>query len=417
VSDILEAIMPGEDAIATMLAEPVAAGEMAGAVTLVWKGGEVVQSAAVGWADIEARVPLARDSLFRIASMSKPVTSVAAMMLLEEGRLALDEPIARRWAPEFGDMRVLRSADGPLDDTVAAERPITFADLLTHQAGVTYGDFHSGPIKGAYDAALGASLDSHLTPDEWVARLAGLPLIEQPGAQFCYGHSTDLLGFLIARIEGAPLGEVLARRIFRPLGMADTGFIVPREKRARRAAMHGFDAEGRLAKLATVPGGAALAERPDDMTYEGGGAGLWSTVDDYARFARLFVGGGAVDGVRLLAPETIALMSKNRLSEAQRAAAKTLGMPVFTAGNGFGLGVAVTIDPAKASVIRGKGGVGTVNWPGAYGGWWQADPTDGSVMVLLQHNMVDPEGLSNGHGLAGYGAILEFHALGTALKG
>jgi len=402
--------------IAEMLAEPVAAGEMAGAVTLVWRDGQVLDASAVGWADIESRTPLARDSLFRIASMSKPVTSVAALMLMEEGRLALDEPITS-WAPEFGEMRVLREADGALDDTVPAQRQITFEDLLTHRAGVTYGDFHAGPIKAAYDAALGASIDSHLTPDAWVARLAALPLIAQPGEAFCYGHSTDLLGFLIARIEGAPLGEVLARRIFRPLGMVDTDFIVSLGKRARRAAMHGFDAEGRLTKLATVPGGAALAERPDDMTYEGGGAGLWSTVDDYATFARLFVGGGAVDGVRLLKPETVALMGVNRLSEAQRTAAKTLGMPVFTAGNGFGLGVAVTIDPATASVIRGKGGVGTVNWPGAYGGWWQADPTDGSVMVLLQHNMVDPEGLSNGHGLAGYGAILEFHALGTALKG
>lgn len=407
--------MAGGDPVAQMLAEPVAAGEMAGAVTLVWRGGEVLQSAAVGWSDIEVGTPLARDSLFRIASMSKPVTSVAALMLLEEGALTLDEPIAR-WAPEFGEMRVLRDADGPLDDTVAAERPITFEDLLTHRAGITYGDFHTGPIKAAYDAALGASLDSHLTPHAWVARLAALPLIAQPGAAFCYGHSTDLLGFLIARIEGASLGEVLARRIFRPLGMVDTCFVVPPAKRGRRVAMHGFDTEGRLTKLATVPGGAALAERPDDMTYEGGGAGLWSTVDDYARFARLFVGGGAVDGVRLLRPETVTLMTTNRLSEAQRAAAKTLGMPVFTGGNGFGLGVAVTIDPAKASVIRGKGGAGTVNWPGAYGGWWQADPTDGSVMVLLQHNMVDPEGLSEGHGLAGYGAILEFHALGTALK-
>ncbi|MGH6909991.1 MAG: serine hydrolase domain-containing protein [Phenylobacterium sp.] len=401
--------------IADMLAGPVEAGEMAGAVTLIWRDGQVLDTAAVGWADIEAQVPLARDTLFRIASMSKPVTSVAALMLLEEGALALDEPITR-WAPEFAEMRVLRDADGPLDDTVAAERPITFEDLLTHRAGITYGDFHTGPIKAAYDAALGASLDSHLTPGEWVARLAGLPLVAQPGAAFCYGHSTDLLGFLIARIEGAPLGEVLARRIFRPLGMADTGFIVPPEKRARRAAMHGFDAQGRLTKLATVPGGAALAERPADMTYEGGGAGLWSTVDDYLAFARLFVGGGAVDGVRLLKPDTVELMSANRLSEPQRAAAKTLGMPVFTGGNGFGLGVAVTMDPAKASVIRGKGGVGTVNWPGAYGGWWQADPTDGSVMILLQHNMVDPEGLSEGHGLAGYGAILETHALGTALK-
>jgi CubicO group peptidase (beta-lactamase class C family) len=402
--------------IAEMLAEPVGAGEMAGAVTLVWRDGRVLDVAAVGWSDIEERKPLARDTIFRIASMSKPVTSVAALMLLEEGRLALDEPIAR-WAPEFGEMRVLQEADSALDDTVPAERPITFDDLLTHRAGVTYGDFHTGPIKAAYDQALGGGIDSHLTPDEWLARLAALPLIAQPGAAFCYGHSTDVLGFLVARIEGAPLGEVLARRIFRPLGMADTGFIVPPEKRARRAAMHGFDAEGRLIRLAAVPGGAALAERPADMTYEGGGAGLWSTVDDYLAFARLFAGDGAVDGVRLLQPETIALMRANRLTETQRAGAKTLGMPVFAAGNGFGLGVAMTLDPASASALRGKGGLGTVAWPGAYGGWWQADPTDGSVMILLQHNMVDPEGLSEGHGLAGYGAIMEFHALGTALKG
>jgi len=407
--------MAAQDPIGEMLAKSVAAGEMGGAVTLVWRGGEVLQSSAVGWSDVEGQVPLARDSIFRIASMSKPVTSVAALMLLDEGALALDEPIAR-WAPEFSDMRVLRTADGPLDDTVAAERQITFEDLLTHRAGITYGDFHSGPIRTAYDEALGASIDSHLTPDDWIARLATLPLIGQPGADFHYGHSTDLLGLLIARIEGAPLGEVLARRIFRPLGMADTGFIVPREKQGRRAGMHGFDAQGRLIRLSAVPGAAALADRPEDMTFEGGGAGLWSTVDDYLAFARLFVGGGQVDGVRLLTPETLALMTTNRVSEAQRAAARTLGMPVFAAGNGFGLGVAVTIDPAKATFIRGKGGLGTVNWPGAYGGWWQADPTDGSVMILLQHNMVDPQGLSDGHGLAGYVAIQEFHALGSTLK-
>jgi CubicO group peptidase (beta-lactamase class C family) len=336
--------------IAEMLAEPVAAGEMAGAVTLVWRDDRVLDTAAVGWADIEARVPLARDNLFRIASMSKPVTSVAALMLMEEGALRLDEPVAK-WAPEFGEMRVLRSPDGALDDTAPAERPITFEDLLTHRAGVTYGDFHTGPIKAAYDQALGASIDSHLAPDDWISALGALPLIAQPGAAFCYGHSTDLLGFLIARIEGAPLGEVLARRIFRPLGMVDTGFIVPPEKHARRAAMHGFDAEGRLKRLAAVPGGAALAERPADMAYEGGGAGLWSTVDDYLAFARLFVGGGEVDGVRLLKPETVALMTTNRLTPAQRAEARTLGMPVFAAGNGFGLGVAVTIDAATAAPI------------------------------------------------------------------
>jgi CubicO group peptidase (beta-lactamase class C family) len=202
---------------------------------------------------------------------------------------------------------------------------------------------------------------------------------------------------------------VLERRIFRPLGIKDTGFTVPPEKRDRRAAMHGFDAQGRLSRLAAVPGGAALAERPDDMAFTSGGQGLWSTVDDYLAFARMFVGGAAVE---LLRPPTLALMTTNRLTEAQRAAASMLGMPLFT-GHGFGLGVAVVLDPEKAMTVRGKGGIGTVAWPGAYGGFWQADPTDGSVMVLLQHNMVDLEQMAKGYGLAGYGAIMEFHALAS----
>jgi CubicO group peptidase (beta-lactamase class C family) len=152
------------------------------------------------------------------------------------------------------------------------------------------------------------------------------------------------------------------------------------------------------------------------MAFESGGQGLWSTVDDYLAFARVFVGGGAVDGVRLLKPETLALMTANRLSERQRAEARMLGMRTFAAGNGFGLGVAVVIDPQTASMLRGKGGVGTVAWPGAYGGWWQADPTDNSVMIILQHNMIDVEQMARGYGLSGYGAIEQFHALGSALK-
>ena len=407
--------MAERDPVAAAIAPSVAAGEMAGAVTLIWRGGRVVQTAAVGWADIEAGTPLARDSLFRIASLTKPVTSLAAMTLFEEGRFALDDPIAR-WAAEFSEMRVLRAPDAALDETDAAARPITFEDLLTHRSGLTYGAFHAGPIADAYAGALGRDIDSDVAPDDWIAALAGLPLIDQPGAAFHYGASTDLLGLLIARIEGAPLGEVLQRRVFGPLGMPDTGFIVPSEKHGRRAGMYGFDDAGRLKRLAVAPGGAAAAERPADMTFESGGQGLWSTVDDYLAFARVFVGGGEVDGVRLLKPETLALMTANRLSERQRAEAKMLGMPTFAAGNGFGLGVAVVTDPQTASLMRGKGGVGTVAWPGAYGGWWQADPTDGSVMVILQHNMLEGAQIAQGYGLAGYGAILEFHALGSALK-
>ena len=181
-----------------------------------------------------------RDTLFRIASMTKPITSTAALMLCEEGRFALNDPIAR-WAPEFAEMRVLRSPTGPLDETVPAERPITFEDLLTHRSGITYGAVHPGPIAQAFNEALGGDIDSEVAPDEWIARLAALPLIDQPGATLHYGHSTDLLGLLIARMEDAPLGDVLARRIFGPLGMQDTGFTVPREKAGRRAKLYGFD--------------------------------------------------------------------------------------------------------------------------------------------------------------------------------
>ncbi len=402
--------MAGEDRVAAMLQAIVASGELAGAATLVWRDGRVAQSAAVGWRDREAGIALTRDSLFRIASLTKPITSLAAVMLLEEGRFRLDDPITDV-APECAQMRVLRTADGPLDDTVAADRAITFDDLLTHRAGLTYGGFHPGPLGDAHSAALGADIDSAVAPDAWIAGLASLPLIDQPGAGFHYGHSTDLLGLLIARMEGTDLAEVLRRRIFEPLGMKDTGFVVAPAARDRRAGMYGFNGEGRLVRLTVAPGGATVAERPAEMAYVSGGAGLWSTLDDYLAFARVFLGDGAVDGVRLLKPESLALMTANRLSDAQRAEAKMLGMAAFGTGAGFGLGVAMVTDPATASVMRGKGGVGTVGWPGAYGGWWQADPTDGSVMILLQHNMVELEGMMQGYGLAGYGAIQEFHAL------
>jgi CubicO group peptidase (beta-lactamase class C family) len=407
--------MSEPDAIETAIGAIVDAGELAGAVTLVWRGGKVVQSACVGWRDIEAEAPIQRDTIFRIASMSKPITSAAALMLVDEGRFALDDPITR-WAPEFSGMRVLRSPTGPLDQTDAAERPVTFEDLLTHRSGLTYGGVHAGPIARAYADALGGDIDSKVAPDDWIAGLAALPLIDQPGAAFHYGCSTDLLGLLIARIEDKPLGEVLARRIFTPLGMKDTGFTVAKDKRERRATMYGFDEAERLVPRPSPPSGAFMAERPDDMAFVSGGQGLWSTVDDYLAFARMFIGEGAVDGVRLLRPETLALMTTNRLTENQRAKAETLGMPVFTA-HGFGLGVAVVLDPEKAAVTRCRGGVGTVGWPGAYGGWWQADPTDGSVMILLAHNSFELDQLANGVGLGVYGAIEQFHALASARPG
>lgn len=311
-------------------------------------------------------------------------------------------------------MRVLRSLTGPLHDTVPAERPITFEDLLTHRSGITYGAVHPGPIAQAFADALGGDIDSEVAPEAWIARLAALPLIDQPGATLHYGHSTDLLGLLIARMEDTPLGDVLARRVFGPLGMQDTGFTVPRAKRARRARLYGFDDAGKLVERLTAPGNSTVPERPEGMTYVSGGQGLWSTVDDYLAFARMFTGEGAVDGVRLLRPETFERMVTNQLTPSQRATAEVTGMPLFAGGHGFGMGVAVVMEPQQALSIVCGGGLGAVGWPGGFGGWWQADPNDGSVLIFLTHNMVEPAQLEMGIGIGVYGAISQFAALAAA---
>jgi CubicO group peptidase (beta-lactamase class C family) len=404
--------MSDRDSIETALRTYVDARLLAGAATLVWRDGRVVQRAAVGTRDLIAKLPVERDTIFRIASMTKPLTTVAALMLYDEGRFALDEPIVRH-APELARLRVLRDPEGPLDQADATDRPITFGDLLTHRSGLTYGEFHRGPISRAYADALGGQIDNALSPNAWIARLATLPLIDQPGAGFHYGVSSDLLGFLIGRLEGAPLGVVLERRIFGPFGMRDTGFVVPREKQVRRAGLCGFDAAGRPTALMAAPGGHALAERPDDMTFESGGQGLWSTLDDYLAFARIFLGGGEVDGVRLLRPETHAMMTSNQLTSEQRRTARMLGRPVFATGHGYGMGVAVVMEPDQADPMRCRGGVGTVGWPGAYGGWWQADPTDNSVLIFLTHNMVELQQMASGIGLDAWSAIAQFHELAS----
>lgn len=401
--------MRANESIGAPLQASVNAGQLAGAVALVWRGGEVVEVACAGWQDVAAERPMRRDALFRIASMTKPITSVAALMLHEDGRLDLNDPIAR-WAPEFAEMRVLRSPNGPLDQTVPAERLMTIEDLLTHRSGLTYGSFHAGPIAKAYAEALGGDIDSWVAPDDWIRRLAALPLIDQPGAAFHYSHSTDLLGLLIARIEQAPLGDVLARRIFNPLGMSDTGFTVSPGKRHRRATMYGFDEFARLSPRQTGPGGSTLPQRPEDMSFVSGGQGLWSTVDDYLSFARMFIGRGAVDGTRLLRAETLQLMTTNCLSKEQRFSGEVAGLPLFAAGHGFGMGVAIVMEPNRAAPTVCGGGVGAVGWPGGFGGWWQADPNDESVLIFLTHNIVELEQLAAGVGLGVFDTITRFQA-------
>jgi CubicO group peptidase (beta-lactamase class C family) len=366
----LAAIGPGLQAF-------VDRGELAGVVTLTSRRGEIVQAEAIGWSDIETRTPMRSDTLFRIASMTKPITSVAALMLVEEGRIALDDPISR-WVPELANPRVLRDAAGPLDDTVAAQRAITIEDLLTHRSGVAYGFSSEGPLQPAYERALGDPAMNRLTPDEWLAALGGLPLAHQPGERFHYGHSTDVLGFLIGRVEGKPLRQVLRERIFAPLAMADTDFWLPHSKRSRLASLYRYDeAADRLAKVEPEMYDAPPAYTP-------GGGGLIASASDYHRFARLLLGEGALDGVRLLRPETVALMRTNRLTDAQRQI-PFAGMPLWQK-SGFGLGLSIAEDIVDNPYACGA--PGSMTWPGIFGTWWQADPLNDLIMIyLIQHQV------------------------------
>ncbi len=210
----------------------VARGDPPGAVTLLWRDGKIVQAAALGKRDIERDLSMQRDTLFRIASMTKPITSVLILMLMEEGKLRLEDPIVT-WAPELADRRVLRDPSGSIDDTYPSPRNITIEDLLTHRSGIAYAFSSTGQIAEAYAGALGDESISSFGADEFLAALASLPLVDPPGERWRYGHSFDVLGFIAERIEGKPFREALLERILLPLGMGDTDFWVPAAKQAR----------------------------------------------------------------------------------------------------------------------------------------------------------------------------------------
>ncbi len=352
-------------------------GSVPGAVALVARGDEV-EVQAVGSADIEGSAPMARDSIFRVASITKPVTAAAAMMLVDDGRIALDDPVGP-WLPELASPAVVRDPAGPVDDVVPAERAITVADLLTFRAGYGFPSDFSLPAVELLISELkqGPPQPQRIAaPDDWMAALSRIPLLHQPGHAWLYNACSDILGVLIARISGRSLPEFFAERLFEPLGMTDTGFAVPAADRDRFTSFYRPDATGGLEPVDAPDG-----QWSSIPAFPSGAGGLVSTVDDLHSFARMLLADGAADGRRLLSPASVRQMTTDHLTPAQRDASA-----LFLEGQGWGYGGSVDVVPVDPWNVPGRYG-----WVGGTGTAAHLIPSTGAVTILLtQCEMTNP---------------------------
>src|SRR5580693_7954696 len=325
-------------------------GRLAGVVTMVARHGKVIEFAAAGKRDIAANSPMQKDSIFRIYSMSKPITGVAMMMLFEEGKWQLNDPVAK-YVPEFANLKVY-GIDADHNMVLKdQDHPVTMRELMSHTGGFTYGYFSNTPIDKLQREA--DVLNVGNTLDEFINRVAKLPLNAQPGSEWHYSISVDIQGYLVQKLSGMPFDEFLEKRIFKPLGMIDTGFYVPKEKLSRFAEFYTYDKDGRLQAIKTTESlNHDFAAKPAFLS---GGGGLVSTAADYMRFCQMLLNGGQLNGVRLLSPRTVELMRTNVLAP---------GIPILSPGAGFGLDFAVYTDPMAAGGYYGKG---TFFWGGAAG--------------------------------------------------
>lgn len=390
-------------AIAPMLREAVERGEIAGAVTLVARHGRVAAVDSAGFRNLERRTPAGAATLFRIASMSKPVTSVGAMILVEEGRLRLADPVAR-YIPAFAEVRVSASPAGPTPGRaalVSPRRPITIHDLLTHRSGLTYGFLDDGPAGDSYRAA---GVSDGLPPREEgiganVDRLARLPLVAHPGSRFQYGLSVDVLGRVIEIVSGRPLAEFLQERLFDPLGMPDTRFYVDDDRIERLATPYAWDGRRLRPMRAAEQFGTLLLAGEGyrgSRAYFSGGSGLVSTVGDYARFLQMILNGGELDGIRVLGPKTVELITANAIEGTEH----PLGP-----GAGFGLGFQVLTELGLAAE---PGSMGTLSWSGIYGTAFWADPVEQLIgIVMIQRFPTAGLPLADRIRAVAYGAVVD----------
>jgi CubicO group peptidase (beta-lactamase class C family) len=361
------------------MARHVESGRLPGLVMLISRRGEV-HADAIGVKTFEGDEEMRRDTIFRIASVTKPIVAAAAMILVEECVLRLDDPVDEL-LPELADRQVLRAIDGPLDDTVAAERPITVRDLLTFRAG--YGAiFTPSPLQEAMTEAgiaLGPFLPA-ISPDEYMKRLGALPLAHQPGERWLYNSGSDILGVLIARATGMSLGEFLQERIFAPLGMKDTGFSVPADKLDRLPTAYWTNFEtGEFGVFDDVEN-SRWSSAP---AFESGATGLVSTVDDLLAFGQMMLANGKYGSARLLSRPSIAVMTTDQITAEQKAASAAEFFPGFWETYGWGFGVA--IDSRRDDLAT----PGRYGWDGGYGTSWSVDPQEELIGILLTQRVWD----------------------------
>jgi CubicO group peptidase (beta-lactamase class C family) len=371
-------------------------GEIAGAVALVLRDGRTVYQGSFGWADKESRKPMTADALFRIASQTKALTSVAIMILAEEGRIALADPVAR-FIPAYQQTTVATRADTGRVITPARRR-ITIRDLLTHTAGISYGtDALVAPLYAS--AGLGTSAGfGWYTADKdepictTMERLATLPFVAQPGERYVYGYNTDILGCVVEKAAGMPLDEFIRRRITAPLRMSDTYFFVPPEKRARVATVYQSTPDTHYTR---APEGA----RGQGHYVEGprrsfaGGAGAVSTARDYARFLQMLLDGGVLDGVRILGPKTVDLMTSGQT-----------GNLFSQTGEEFGLGFQIVQRPGANGRVESQG---TFGWAGAYGSTYFVDPAEKLILVYMIQQLGGRVDVTNKFPMLVYQALVE----------
>jgi CubicO group peptidase (beta-lactamase class C family) len=356
--------------ITEVLNVEITKGDIPGAVLLIARQGKIAYFEAMGSLDPEKKTPMTKDAIFRIYSMTKPITTVAAMMLFEDGKLALTDPVAK-YIPAFKEVKVgeeKKDADGKITlELVAPKRPMTIQDLMRHSSGLTYGFFGEGAVKKLF---LEANLnEGDPTTEEFVERLAKLPLVYHPGTTWDYSQSTDVLGRVIEVVTGRSLYEALKEMLLDPLGMTDTTFY------STDASKHGRIAEP-LAKDRTIGAGAQVGDPRIARKYQSGGGGMLSTATDYARFLQMLANGGALDGKRYLGPRTIAYMTSDQMGDVVRRGPYDLLGP----GVKFGLGFAVRTEPGLAPYA---GSAGDFFWGGAGGTAFWVDPKEQMFVVYM----------------------------------